>query len=95
MGGFGTWSIATKFPDKWAAIVPICGGGNPKNAAKIKDIPCWCFHGADDPTVKVTKSRDMIEGSRLPAAIPSTPSFPASSMRVGTRLMRPMDCLLG
>ena len=39
MGGFGTWSLAAKYPEKWAAIVPICGGGDPKNAAKIKDIP--------------------------------------------------------
>ncbi len=48
MGGFGTWSLATALPDKWAAIAPICGGGNPKMAEKIKHIPCWCFHGDKD-----------------------------------------------
>ncbi len=60
MGGFGTWSLAAAHPDKWAAIVPICGGGDTKSAAKIKDIPCWCFHGAEDEIVRVQLSRDMI-----------------------------------
>jgi predicted peptidase len=61
MGGFGTWSLATKYPEKWAAIVPICGGGDPKQAAKIKDIPCWCFHGDADKAVPVSRSRSMIK----------------------------------
>jgi predicted peptidase len=76
MGGFGTWSLATKYPDKWAAIVPICGGGSPKNADKIKDIPCWCFHGADDPTVKVEKSREMIEALKAAGGNPKYTEFP-------------------
>src|SRR3954454_3036129 len=61
MGGFGTWSLAAAHPDKWAAIVPICGGGSAADAAKFKDIPCWCFHGDADPTVKVDLSRTMIK----------------------------------
>jgi predicted peptidase len=60
MGGYGTWSLATKYPERWAAIVPICGGGDPTQADKIKNIPCWCFHGAADPTVKVENSQKMI-----------------------------------
>jgi predicted peptidase len=59
MGGFGTWSMAETFPEKWAAIVPICGGGDPKTAEKIKNIPCWIFHGDADNAVKVDRSRDM------------------------------------
>ncbi len=61
MGGYGTWSHAAAFPDKWAAIVPVCGGGNAKDAEKIKDIPCWNFHGDKDTAVKVELSRTMIE----------------------------------
>ena len=61
MGGYGTWSHAAAFPDKWAAIVPVCGGGNVKDAEKIKDIPCWNFHGDKDTAVKVELSRSMIE----------------------------------
>ena len=61
MGGFGTWSMALAHADRWAAIVPVCGGGDPKGAEKIKDIPCWCFHGDKDTAVKVELSRSMIE----------------------------------
>ncbi len=61
MGGFGAWSIAAAYPDRWAAIAPVCGGGDLKTAVKIKDIPCWNFHGDKDTSVKVEKSRDMIK----------------------------------
>ncbi len=61
MGGMGTWSHVAATPERWAAIVPICGRGDAKTAEKIKDIPCWCFHGDADTAVKVSGSRDMIE----------------------------------
>jgi predicted peptidase len=48
MGGGGTWSLAAAYPDRWAAVAPICGGGDPANASKIKDIPCWAFCGDAD-----------------------------------------------
>jgi predicted peptidase len=57
MGGEGTWSLAATHPDRWAAIVPLCGGGDPVAAPKIKGIPCWCSHcDADQPE----QSREMI-----------------------------------
>ena len=61
MGGYGTWSIAQKHPERWAAIVPVCGGGDPKQVEGIKDIPCWCFHGGADSIVPAKKSQKMIE----------------------------------
>jgi predicted peptidase len=61
MGGYGTWSLAAKYPERWAAIVPICGGGDPADAERIKDIPCWCFHGDKDEAGPVQRSREMIE----------------------------------
>ena len=61
MGGFGTWSIAAAHPEKWAAIVPICGGGNTAAAEKIKGIPAWVFHGDKDTAVPVDLSRKMVE----------------------------------
>jgi predicted peptidase len=61
MGGSGTWGLAVKYPGKWAAIVPICGGGDPSKAAEIKDVPCWCFHGDADKAVPVSQSRRMTE----------------------------------
>jgi predicted peptidase len=76
MGGYGTWSLAAKYPDKWAAIVPVCGGGNPKDAAKIKDIPCWCFHGDADKAVAVDKSRDMIAALKEAGGKPKYDEYP-------------------
>src|SRR5262249_37880875 len=60
MGGFGTWSLAATHPEKFAAIAPICGGGRPEDASKIKDIPTWVFHGAKDTTVPIARSEAMV-----------------------------------
>lgn len=61
MGGYGTWSLAAHAPDRFAAIVPICGGGNPDDAEKLKNLPIWVFHGAKDRTVPVSRSERMVE----------------------------------
>lgn len=61
MGGYGTWTLAAAHPDKFAAIAPICGGGNPADAPKLARLPIWVFHGAKDPTVPVRRSEEMVE----------------------------------
>ena len=60
MGGYGTWSLAIKHPNKFAAIIPICGGGNPDIVCEIKQVPTWVFHGAKDQTVLLEKSEEMV-----------------------------------
>lgn len=60
MGGYGTWRLAAAIPERLAAIVPICGGGNPETAARIKHIPAWVFHGAKDQVVDLAKSAEMV-----------------------------------
>jgi predicted peptidase len=76
MGGYGTWSLAAAHPERWAAIVPVCGGGNAKDAEKIKDIPCWCFHGDADKAVKVELSRTMIQALKDAGAQPRYDEYP-------------------
>jgi predicted peptidase len=76
MGGYGTWSNAAAYPDRWAAIVPVCGGGNPKDADKIKSIPCWNFHGDADTAVPVAKSREMIEALKKAGGEPKYTEYP-------------------
>ncbi|HEX4608239.1 MAG TPA: prolyl oligopeptidase family serine peptidase [Urbifossiella sp.] len=76
MGGYGTWSIAAAHPERWAAIVPICGGGNPKDATKIKDIPTWVFHGDKDTAVKVERSREMVEALKQAGGHPKYNEYP-------------------
>jgi predicted peptidase len=62
MGGFGTWELASRIPDRFAAIAPICGGGNPTLAGfRLKGMPAWVFHGDADTTVNVKLSDDMVE----------------------------------
>lgn len=61
MGGFGTWTLAAAFPHRVAAIVPICGGGNPADAKKLKDLPMWVFHGAKDSVVPASRSEAMVK----------------------------------
>jgi predicted peptidase len=60
MGGFGTWSLAAAQPKKFAAIVPICGGGRAEDAKRLKDIPVWVFHGAKDTVVSPKQSETMV-----------------------------------
>ena len=76
MGGFGTWSLAEKYPDRWAAIVPVCGGGNPADVKAIKDIPCWVFHGEADKTVNVEKGRQMVAALKEAGGKPKFTEYP-------------------
>lgn len=61
MGGYGTWDLATRQPGRFAAIAPICGGGNPVLAGLLKETPTWVFHGDADPVVPVQRSDEMVE----------------------------------
>lgn len=65
MGGYGTWNWAQTSPDKFAAIVPICGVGTPSQACVLKKMPTWAFHNANDPTVAVSGSRDMVNALKV------------------------------
>jgi predicted peptidase len=60
MGGFGTWSLGIAYPERFAAIAPICGGGVPPLAGALKDVPTWAFHGALDDVVPLKASEDMV-----------------------------------
>jgi predicted peptidase len=71
MGGFGTWGLAAAYPERWAALAPVCGGGDPRQIEKVKHIPCWCFHGDKDDAVPVKYSRQMIEALKAAGAQPN------------------------
>ncbi len=70
MGGFGTWDLISRYPDKFAAAVPICGGGDENKAALIKDLPIWAFHGKNDKAVSVLRSRNMINAIKASGGTP-------------------------
>ena len=68
MGGYGTWSVGMKYPERFAAIVPICGGGSTVDIrrtgrdkkAALTSLGVWAFHGAKDPTVPLEESETMV-----------------------------------
>jgi predicted peptidase len=60
MGGFGAWDLAARMPERFAALLPICGGGDERTAPRLVDLPVWCFHGDADTAVPVERSRRMI-----------------------------------
>ncbi len=76
MGGYGSWEALARMPDYFAAAIPICGGGNPKNAEKFKHVPLWVFHGDKDDAVKVERSREMIEALKSAGAEPKYTEYP-------------------
>jgi predicted peptidase len=61
MGGFGTWALAAYSPERFAAIIPICGGGEPLLTRVLRKMPVWAFHGGKDPVVPVKRSQDLID----------------------------------
>lgn len=60
MGGYCSWQLAMTRPEWFAAMVPICGGGMYWNAARLKDMPIWAFHGSKDATVFPVESEKMV-----------------------------------
>lgn len=68
MGGYGTWSLASKYPERFAAVAPVCGGGMPidiflsskTKTDAIKTLGVWAFHGAKDPVVPLSESERMV-----------------------------------
>ncbi len=64
MGGHGSWTLATHWPEKFAAVAPICGRGDTDQAEKLKDVPVWAWHGAADEVVPPSHSWDMVAGIR-------------------------------
>ena len=68
MGGYGVWHFAAQHPQKFAALVAICGGSPllkgerfASVAEKIGKTPAWIFHGAEDNIVPVGESREMVK----------------------------------
>jgi predicted peptidase len=70
MGGFASWSLAAKYPERFAAVAPICGGGSTIDLLltsktkrdAIKTLPIWAFHGTKDTAVPLAESEKMVAG---------------------------------
>jgi predicted peptidase len=79
MGGFGTWALAVHTPGRFAALVPICGGGEPMRTRRIAQIPAWVFHGAKDPTVPLEMAQKMVEALKKYGGEPKFTIYPEAA----------------
>lgn len=64
MGGYGTWRLASENPERFAAVIPICGGGRWFTVGAMRNVPAWVFHGAKDPVVPLVESEKMVNALR-------------------------------
>lgn len=64
MGAYGVWHLAEHHPERFAAIAPVSGGGDPAHARKLKDMPTWIFHGMDDQVIRPSESEKIAEAMR-------------------------------
>lgn len=76
MGGYGTWDAIYRRPNFFAAAAPVCGGGDPATAEKIKDLAIWNFHGDQDRAVNVDLSRNMIAALKKAGGEPKYTEYP-------------------
>lgn len=76
MGGYGTYDAIERYPDMFAAAVPVCGAGDLSKAASIANIPLWIFHGADDVAVSPAYSVDMLNALTKAGARPGFTQYP-------------------
>ena len=68
MGGFGTWNWSVEHPERFAGLVPICGGGKSDKATALKGMPIWAFHGDADPAVKFATGQAIVDAAKAAGA---------------------------
>ncbi|MCG8583085.1 MAG: prolyl oligopeptidase family serine peptidase, partial [Pirellulales bacterium] len=76
MGGYGVWDAVQRYPERFATAVPVCGGGDPKQAKQLAELPIWAFHGARDGVVKPHRSQEMIEAIKKVGGEPKYTEYP-------------------
>jgi predicted peptidase len=79
MGGYATWALAAAQPKRFAAIVPICGGGEVDTAPAIAHLPAWVFHGAQDHVVPLSESESMVNALRAHGGNPRFTVYPEAN----------------
>ena len=61
MGGYGTWEMGMCYPEIFAAIAPVAGGGVAWRTQKLKNTPVIAYHGEMDTTVPVSQSEILVD----------------------------------
>lgn len=76
MGGFGVFDLLSRWPERFAAAVPICGGADEDAVTAAQAVPIWAFHGARDPKVPVARSRRAVSALRAAGGTPRYTEYP-------------------
>jgi len=76
MGGFGTFDAISRYPNLFAAAVPVCGGGDLSKVPLIKNIPMWIVTGAEDSSVSPVYSIEMTRALQKAGAHPGFTQYP-------------------
>lgn len=64
MGGSASWNWSSRDPQRFAAMIPVCGLSDARRAPPIKEVLVWTFHGGEDEQVPVQRTRDMVKALR-------------------------------
>ncbi len=89
LGAFATWDAIQRWPDTFAAAIPICGGGSVQEQpiANAATTSLWIFHGANDPTVPVACSRRMVAALSQLDATPKYTEYPGAGHIIWQRVL--------
>ncbi|MCE5251052.1 prolyl oligopeptidase family serine peptidase [bacterium] len=60
MGGTGAWLLASRHPERFAAIAPLCAYSDTSWAPTLKDVPAWVFHGLNDTVCPISEAEEMV-----------------------------------
>jgi predicted peptidase len=91
MGGFGSFDLAVRGPGRFAALVSVCGGGDPARAEALRALPVMVVHGIDDPVVPIACSRAMAEAIRAAGGSVTVREYPGVGHDAWTRAYTEAD----
>lgn len=94
MGGYGAWDLALRRTETFAALAPLCGGGDEAQAARLKHLPIWAVHGEQDAAVPVVRSRRIIEAVCTAGGEPKYSELPGVGHNCWSRAYSPEFGLL-
>ena len=75
-GGNGVWDAIERWPQMFAAALPLSGTGDPSKAAALADLPIWALRGASDAYVSTADARAMIRAIRQAGGHPRYTEYP-------------------
>jgi predicted peptidase len=85
-GGYAVWDLISNRPDRFAAAIVLCGGGDPARAGRLVNLPIWVFHGSADPMVPVSEARNMIQAIQKAGGKPRYTEYKGAGHEIWSRV---------